>query len=240
MKKARDAFRMVRLFIRLVYEMLKNYFSLNDDLQNNFLICKKICQRVVRSARIQLKVQDFEKLGQHEPFLLVSNHRCFFDVVFLLAVVERPIRFVAAKELLSYPVLRKYLNSIQCVTLDRSTKKISKIKKSVTDIKSALTTGNLVLFPEGECSYYDKRMKRFKKGGFMGVSELGTRIIPTFIYIDKIQNIGRWMIPQGEVSIIFGEGFYPDEIPKGRNMAGELAVYSQKKVMELQNMAENF
>ena len=238
MKKIRDAFRMMCVFIRLVFEMLKHYFSLNDDLQNNFIICKKICRRVVRSARIQLQIQDKENLGQHEPFLLVSNHRCFFDVVFLLAAVERPIRFVAAKELLSYPILRKYLNSIQCVTLDRYTKKISKIKKSVTDMKTALASGNLVLFPEGECSYYDRRMKKFKKGGFMGVSELGTRIIPTFISMDKIQNIGRWMIPQGEVRIIFGEGFYPNEIPKGHNVPGELAVYSQQKVLELQEMTE--
>lgn len=238
MKKAGDVLRMIRLFIRLVYEMLRHYFSLNNDLENNFMICKKICRRVVSSARIQLQIQDYENLGQSEPFLLVSNHRCFFDVVFLLASVERPIRFVAAKELLSYPILRKYLNAIQCVTLDRNTKKLSKIKKGVTDMKSALATGNLVLFPEGECSYYDKRMKKFKKGGFMGVFELGTRIVPTFIYIDKIQNIGRWMIPRGEVRILIGEGFYPDEIPAGRNMSGELAVYSQQKVLELQEMAE--
>lgn len=238
MKKARDAFRMVRLFFRLVFEMMRNYFSLNDDLQNNFMICKKICQRVVQSARIELRIEDYENLGQNEPFLLVSNHRCFFDVVFLLAAVEKPISFVAAKELLSYPILRKYLNSIQCVTLDRFTKKISKIEKSVTDMRTALSTGNLVLFPEGECSYYERKMKRFKKGGFIGVSELGTRIVPTFICLDKIQNIGRWMIPQGEVRIIFGEGFYPEEVQGERKTAGELAAYSQQKVLELQEMAE--
>ena len=40
MKKIRDCVRMICLFIRLVFEMLRNYPALNDDLKNNFLICK--------------------------------------------------------------------------------------------------------------------------------------------------------------------------------------------------------
>ena len=38
MKRFKDVVRMVRLFYRLVFEMLKNYRRLNDDLDNNFEI----------------------------------------------------------------------------------------------------------------------------------------------------------------------------------------------------------
>lgn len=239
MKKIRDGLRMVCLFIRLVFEMIKNYSSLNDDLKNNFHICKKICQKVVQSAKIQLTLCSPENLGNVEPFLLVSNHRCFFDVVFLLAAVEKPISFVAAKELFSYPILRKYLASIRCVMLDRSTKQLSKIKEDVANMKVALAGGNLVLFPEGECSYFSKQMRKFKKGGFVCVSELGAFIVPAFIQIREIHNIGRWMIPQGEVTVYFGKGFYPNEIADTRISGARLATYAQKKVAELQERAES-
>lgn len=234
MKKIRDGFRMVCLFIRLVYEMLKNYFLLNDDLQNNFQICKKICKKIVKSAKIELSVQNPEYLLAEKPFLLVSNHRCFFDVVFLLAAVEQPISFVAAKELFSYPVLRKYLASIRCVMLDRYTKDFSKIRDSITDMKTALSERNLVLFPEGECSYYDTRMRKFKKGGFLCVAELDACVVPAYIRINKMHNIGRWMIPEGEVSVCFGRGFYPKELSGKRKQAAELADYAQQKVIQLE------
>ncbi len=238
MEKIRVRIKMVCLFLRLVFEMIRNVKSLNGDLANNFLVCQKICRKVVRSARIQLRVHNLENLPVEQPFLLVSNHRCFFDVVFLLATVEQPIRFVAAKELMSYPILRKYLTSIQCVMLNRYTGDMSEIGESVANMKKALASGNLVLFPEGECSYYDKRMKKFKKGGFVGVSELGAFVVPAFIRIDRMQNIGRWMIPQGEVSIYFGEGFFPSGISGKRCRAGDLAAYAQERVRELQSMAE--
>lgn len=239
MRKIKHACFLVHIFLRLVFLMIKNYFSLNDDLQNNFMICKKICRNIVHCAKIKLVVHDFEELGKEEPFLLVSNHRCFFDVVFLLAAVTRPIRFVAAKELLSYPILRKYLASLECVTLDRSTRNLSKIRKEVADMKTALGSGNLVLFPEGECSYYDRHMKPFKKGGFVGVADLGARIVPTFIHLHEIQNIGRFMIPRGEVGVYFGEGFFPAEALEGKITAGVLASYSQDKVLTLQKVAES-
>lgn len=238
MKKIKNVLFMVRIFLRLVFLMVKNYFALNDDPRHNFLICKEICRKIVRACRIKLQVNDYETLGHSEPFLLVSNHRCFFDVVFLLAAVEQPIRFVAAQELLSYPILRKYLKSLQCVTLDRSSRNLSKIRKGVSDMKEALSNGNLVLFPEGECSYYDRYMKKFKKGGFVGVSDLGARIVPTFIHFGELLNIGRWMIPQGLVTVYFGEGFFPAETIEGKVTAGALAAYSQKKVLALQELAE--
>lgn len=238
MKKIRDGVRMIRLFLRLVFEMIKNYPLLNDDPKHNFLTCKKICRKVIKSANIQLHVYDKQNIPSDDTFLLVSNHRCFFDVVFLLASIDQAISFVAAKELYRYPVLRKYLASIQCVSLDRYTNDIAKIKKSIADMKTVLEQGNLVLFPEGECSYHERQMKKFKKGGFMGVTGLDVPILPAFLKIDEIRNIGRWMIPQGDVSVFFGKTFYPAEVSEKRRQAGELAAFAQCRVREMQEMAE--
>ena len=169
-----------------------------------------------------------------ESVLLVSNHRCFFDVVFLLATIEERISFVAAKELWRYPILRKYLDSIGCVALDRYTKDLDKLKESILSMKNALESGNLVLFPEGECSYHDYHMRKFKKGGFVGLTEAKQKIVPVFLKMDTLYSIGRWMIPQGEVSVVIGEYFTPSDIDGKRKTAGEIAAYTQQQVLLLQ------
>lgn len=233
MKKIRDGVRMICLFVRLVFEMLRNYPALSDDLRNNFLICKKICKKVVRSAKIKLSIENQERISGDKPFLLVSNHRCFFDVVFLLATLDYAVSFVAAEELWHYPILHKYLDSIKCIALDRYTKDVAKIKSGITDMKQALTKGNVVLFPEGECSYYEEEMQPFKKGGFLGIMGLDINIVPAFIRIHEIRNIGRWMIPQGEVLVEIGESFTPFSLGDGRK-AAEMAEYAQSKVKEMQ------
>ena len=98
MKMIGNGLRLIRVFFRLVFEMIRNYKKLNNDPDHNFLICKEICQKIVESAKIQLEIVQKEALPKLENFLLVSNHRCFFDVVFLLAAIEDTISFVAAKK----------------------------------------------------------------------------------------------------------------------------------------------
>lgn len=128
MKMIGNGLRLIRVFFRLVFEMIRNYKKLNNDPDHNFLICKEICQKIVESAKIQLEIVQKEALPKLENFLLVSNHRCFFDVVFLLAAIEDTISFVAAKELWHYPILSRYLDSIGCVALERGAKKMETIK----------------------------------------------------------------------------------------------------------------
>lgn len=239
MKKLKNIVRMVRLFCRLVFEMLKNYPRLNHDLDHNFQICKKICTKIVRSAKIKLHTYGCENLPRHDKFLLVSNHRCFFDVVFLIAAIEETISFVAAKELWNYPILRKYLSSIQCVALDRYAQEMQELKHSILAMKSALEEGNLVLFPEGECSYHNFQMGKFKKGGFLGLPSMEQCILPVFLQMDKLHNIGRWMIPQGDVGIHIGQTFMPADISTKRNGAGEIAEFAQKRILSLQENAKN-
>lgn len=236
MKKIRTGIRLIRLFFRLVFEMIRNYPFLNHDREHNFLICKKICKKIVKSAKIGVKIQNPENIPKEKRFLLVSNHRCFFDVVFLLASIEETLSFVAAKELWHYPILRKYLDSIGCVALDRHSKKMDKIKESIHSMKTALERGNLVLFPEGECSYHDKHIKKFKKGGFLGLSQ-DQKIVPVFLKIDSLRNIGRWMIPEGEVSILVGSHFSPAELEKGHCSVKEIVSYTQEQILHLQKLS---
>ncbi len=228
---------MARLFVRLVWEMFRNRPKLNDDLENNFLICKKICQKVVRAAGIEMNVSYAERVPTDKKFLMVSNHRCFFDVVFLLACLEEPVSFVAAKELWHYPLLHRYLDSIFCIALDRNPSGVSDLKSDIMSMREALMQRNVVLFPEGECSYYEEKMQPFKKGGFLGITGMDVNIIPVFLKINEIHNIGRWMIPKGEVAVYVGSAFQPEKVKERGNRAGRMAAYAQRRVEQLQREA---
>ena len=76
MKMIGNGLRLIRVFFRLVFEMIRNYKKLNNDPDHNFLICKEICQKIVESAKIQLEIVQKEAFPKLENFLLVSNHRC--------------------------------------------------------------------------------------------------------------------------------------------------------------------
>ena len=53
MKMRGNGLRLIRVFFRLVFEMIRNYKKLNNDPDHNFLICKEICQKIVESAKIR-------------------------------------------------------------------------------------------------------------------------------------------------------------------------------------------
>lgn len=232
--------RLIRILFLLIYDMIKNLPLLSEDIENNFMVCKRICHRILAASGAHIETEGSEKLPDTR-FLLVANHRCFFDVVILLAALERPVRFVAAKELCRYPLLRRYLLSMQCIFIDRNTRDFRKIKRDIGEISRALDQNDLVLFPEGQCTYGRKKMGRFKRGGFMGTAGKDIWIVPCFIKIDSFENIGRWMIPEGEVRVVTGVAFRPEEA-ESKNVSGAksgaLAAYAWKQVHALQQKTE--
>ena len=52
MKMRGNGLRLIRVFFRLVFEMIRNYKKLNNDPDHNFLICKecRICQNSIRDC----------------------------------------------------------------------------------------------------------------------------------------------------------------------------------------------
>ena len=213
MKMIGNGLRLIRVFFRLVFEMIRNYKKLNNDPDHNFLICKEICQKIVESAKIQLEIVQKEALPKLENFLLVSNH------------------------LWHYPILSRYLDSIGCVALERGAKKPETIKNNIVSMHQALAKGNLVLFPEGECSYYDEQMHKFRKGGFIGL-DAKQPIVPVYMKPERLSSIGRWIVPKGRVAVFIGSFFTPSEVEKGTPTAAKIADMARDEILALRQMSE--
>lgn len=223
----------ISLWLKLIFEMKKNCYSLNYDIDNNYKICQNISKKIIELSKINLKIYGQKNIPDDEPVLIASNHRSFFDIILLLASIDVTTSFVAAKELYKYPILNKYIRSINCISVDRYTEDFQVIKKQLNDINETLKNSRLILFPEGECNFNTDEVNKFKKGGFMGKSISDCNIIPTYIGMNKIKKIGRWAIPKDDVSVSFGKSFKPSEEFERKFQAKEIAKYTREQVLVL-------
>lgn len=80
------------------------------------------------------------------PVVLCANHLSFVDVVFLIARTERPIRFMAKKELFEVPLLGRFLKAMGAFPVNRGTLDVNAVK---TGILSLSDGGILGIFPQG-------------------------------------------------------------------------------------------
>ncbi len=217
---------------KFVIEMMVNSLRMSDDYANNNAICQKISKSVIDLAKINLKVVGVENIPS-ERMLLVSNHRSFFDIFLLTTSLGETVPFAAAKELSGYPFLRRYISRMDCLLVDRRAEDIAALKKQVSDIHRHLSKKSLILFPEGGCSYLDTEIKPFKKGAFMYADKMSAMIVPAYIHIKTLRKTGKWCMPSGDVTVVFGKPFRPSDIGAEKLTASKLAAYTRSRVTEL-------
>lgn len=229
----KEKLEVLKTFLLFIIELIKKYPNLNDDIENNRLVCKDISQNLLKITNINLKVLNKENIPEEDRILVASNHQSFFDVFLLIAALDKALPFAAAKELYKYPFLGNFISSIGCIPIDRYTEDITKLKEQVNNIYQHLMKDSLILFPEGECSYEKNQIQEFKKGGFMKINLTDATVIPTYIHLSQFNNIGRWYIPTNDVIVSFGQGFKPSDISDKKVSAKQLALYTQEQVLAL-------
>ncbi|MEY4672755.1 MAG: hypothetical protein RL148_539 [Planctomycetota bacterium] len=95
--------------------------------------------------------------------LLVPNHVSFLDAFFLLAAIDRPIRFVVEQYWYERPWLKPFLRSLGAIPISGSGGP-RMLLKALRDAGQALDNGELVcLFAEGEISRMGSTLT-FKRG----------------------------------------------------------------------------
>lgn len=222
-----------RSIVSLSWNLIINKHKLNDDLENNYSLCKKASLKAIKKSKAEFIIKGKENIPEEGPTLIISNHRSFFDIFALVNAIDRPMSFAAAIELMSYPVLNKYITGIECVLIDRNTTDLKKMKEQLLDMEKTILKNGLILFPEGECSYESDEVKPFKKGGFMAASKNNVTIVPTYINYETMSRVCKWMVPTDKTTIIFGEAFTPKEVFGEKATAQLVSDYSRKKVLEL-------
>ncbi len=94
----------------------------------------------------QLSVTGRENIVKDRPMVIVSNHLSLWDPPILSIATQRPICYIAKKELFENPYLAQLIELLGTVAIDRKKPTLSSIKK----IKEAVKAGwSLGIFIEG-------------------------------------------------------------------------------------------
>lgn len=236
MEKLKNDLVATKLLVEFIAMLIKGNFQLNENMDNNYAVCKKISNKLIDLAKIDFKVNGRENVPNSGPTMFFPNHRSFFDIMLLISAVERNMNFAAAKELYQYPILKNYLQALGCISIDRtaSATDFSVLKMQIKEMTESNKKTSQTVFAEGECNYNSSKIFPFKKGGFITAGDLDSYIVPTYIDVRAIKNIGRWTIPTGEVSVSFGKAFKPSDISSKKINLNELSKYTYEQVLELQ------
>lgn len=111
-----------------------------------------------------------------ERFILVCNHRCNLDPLFVFAI-GRPLLFLSKKSVLKTPVVGWWMRLCGDVPVDR--KSSESRSKSLETMRSRVTRGDILLiFPEGTRQVDPNvTLGSFKDGAFHLAAELNTPLV---------------------------------------------------------------
>ena len=133
---------------------------------------------ILERTKSTFEVKGLENLPEG-PVLLISNHEGNFDIPTLLTYIPKPFGFISKVEVKKLPIIRTWMEEMNCVFLDRSSRKSS--YQSILDTIEQLKNGHSILiFPEGTRSK-GQGLGEFKSGFMRIAKEAQVPIVPIAI-----------------------------------------------------------
>jgi 1-acyl-sn-glycerol-3-phosphate acyltransferase len=139
----------------------------------------------VLDGLLRLYCKRFHRLGnqvieipQHGRCILAANHLSALDPFLLIAAIDRPVRFMIAKEEYDKPILNYMFRAAGCIPVDRT----GRVEKAFRSAMRAINSGELIaLFPQGGI-HSDKTPRENIKPGVVRLSQLTkTQVLPVRI-----------------------------------------------------------
>lgn len=125
----------------------------------------------------RLRVRGRENVPQTGGALLVANHMSFVDALFLIASIERPIRFLIFKGFYELPFLKPFLKIIRAIPIS-SQQGPREMLHSLREAANAIRDGDLVcIFAEGQITRIGQ-MLPFQRGMERILKNVTAPVIP--------------------------------------------------------------
>lgn len=144
----------------------------------------------IRLGGWRVRTEGLERLPEGGA-ILVSNHQSLVDIPLFLAVIPKPVKFLAKRELGEIPLFGKAMGYAGNLFIDRDDPRdaVHLMREAVRRIAKGQV---VVIFPEGTRSP-DGAIGEFKSGAFYIARKAGLPILP--VYIDG----GRRALPKGSL-----------------------------------------
>ena len=109
-----------------------------------------IFRKILKTAHVTVEVEGMENLTsipKDEGVLFVGNHRSYFDVIIAYTLVDRPTGFIAKAEIEKIRPLKRWMDELGCLFMDRNNLKQS-LKVIITAIKQVREGQSIWIYPE--------------------------------------------------------------------------------------------
>jgi 1-acyl-sn-glycerol-3-phosphate acyltransferase len=165
--------------------------------------CHRAARLLLRLAGATPDVQGLENLPTDAHFVLVSNHSSYLDGLVLVAALERPVTFVAKRELERQWVAGRFLKRLNAAFVERFDP-----RRSVADAQrmaDVVQSGQaLMVFPEGTFVAAPGLLP-FRLGGFLAAAHARVPVVPvTLGGTRQLLGAGRWWPHRAALSVQVG------------------------------------
>jgi 1-acyl-sn-glycerol-3-phosphate acyltransferase len=163
-------------YIKLIW--LKRNGTKEEINEYVYTCGKRWANFIIKTIGAKVQVEGIENLPEGNC-LFVANHQGNLDVPLFLSVIDKPLGFVAKKELEKVPVLSGWMRELPCVFMDRDNVReaVKAINEGIDYLKSGYS---MVIFPEGTRSK-SSNIGEFKKGSMKFGIKANVPIVPVSI-----------------------------------------------------------
>lgn len=178
---------------------------------------------LIKWSGCRLRVKGREHIPQKGGLCFVSNHGSIFDILIILALVGRPVGFIAKKELALIPLLNIWIFLLGGLFIDRKNirRAVRTINAGIDRIKAG---GAMLIFPEGTRSK-GKGLLPFRSGSLKLATQSNAPIVPIAITGSYEVFEKTYRIQALPVSVTFAPPIRTAELPaedKRKNLADQV------------------
>lgn len=168
----------------------------------------------------------YKKHGHRLPYndrayIIVGNHRSMLDVVPAAVATDRPVHFIAKKELWDSKMGKWFAEKCECIPVTRDGGDVRAMMQAMKYLKNG---ENVCIFPEGTRNKTEEPFLPFKSGAAALAIRTKTPIIPV-VQCKQMKPFRKSHILYGEpveFSEYYGKKLTPDEIEKCDNQLRDL------------------
>lgn len=202
------------LFYSLIFLVRVKFLDKRKRVEERDQLVNKISKRwakaMVKSIGAKVEIIGEDNLPDG-PVLLVGNHQSNFDIPILMGYLKKPIAFIAKIETKKIPVIKSWMEYMQCVFMDRQDirQSLRAINQGVNHLKEGYS---YAIFPEGTRSVNGELLD-FKPGSLKLALKANVPIIP-IIMMDtyKLMSKKSWSITPASVKVIICEPIYTNDL----------------------------
>lgn len=179
----------------------------------------------------------YKKHGHTKPFndrayIIVGNHRSVMDVVPAAVTTDRPVHFIAKKELWNKKLGRWFAEKCQCIPVTRDGGDVRAMMQAMKYLKNG---ENVVIFPEGTRNKTEEVFLPFKSGAAALAIRTKTPVIPV-IQCKKMKPFRKSHVLYGEpfeFSEYYDKKLSPEEIEACDEKLRALMLEMHDKLQEM-------